>query len=95
MFHKNSCLASKRVLDPRCYVNLSADKNTMDQRRSSAVFDSFNSVPLSPLDGLPPAPPICKSLHHLFVNLLHQKIYLSVNLKKYVTLDEMVLHDSL
>ena len=30
-------------------------------------------------------------LHHLFVNLLHQKIYLSVNLKKYLTLDEMVL----
>ena len=61
LFNKNPCLASKIVLDPRCYVKLSADKNTMDQRKSSAVFDTFNSVPLTPLDGLPPVPPICKS----------------------------------
>ena len=61
LFNKNPYLASKRVLDPRCYVKLSADKNTMDQHKSSAVFDPFNNVPLPPLDGLPPAPPICKS----------------------------------
>ena len=60
-YNKNPYLASKRVLDPRCYVKLSADKNTMDQHKSSAVFDPFNNVPLPPLDGLPPAPPICKS----------------------------------
>ena len=59
--HPNLYLASKRVLDPRCYVKLSADKNTMDQHKSSAVFDPFNNVPLPPLVGLPPAPPICKS----------------------------------
>ena len=53
LLNKNSCLASKRVLDPRCYVKLSADKNTMDQHKSSTVFDPFNSVPLPPLDGLP------------------------------------------
>ena len=29
--------------------------------KSSAVSDPFNSVPLPPLDGLLPAPPICKS----------------------------------
>ena len=40
---------------------VSADKNTMDQHKSSAVFDPFNNVPLPPLDGLPPAPPISKS----------------------------------
>ena len=28
--------------------------------KSSAVSDPFNSVPLPPLDGLLPAPPICK-----------------------------------
>ena len=61
LLHKNPYLASKRVLDPRCYVKLSADKNTMDQHKSSAVFDPFNNVPLPPLDGLPPAPRICKS----------------------------------
>ena len=61
LFLKNPCLASKRVLDPRCYVNLSTDKNTMDQHKSSAVFDPFSNVPLPPLDGLPPAPPIRKS----------------------------------
>ena len=61
LFLKNPCLASKRVLDPRCYVNLSTDKNTMDQHKSSVVFDPFNNVPQPPLDGLPPAPPICKS----------------------------------
>ena len=61
LFNKNPYLASKRVLDPRCYVKLSADKNTMDQHKSSAVFDPFNSVPLPPLDGLPLPPPICKS----------------------------------
>ena len=31
LFNKNPYLASKRVLDPRCYVKLSADKNTMAQ----------------------------------------------------------------
>ena len=36
-------------------------KKTMDQCKSSAVFDPFNSVPLTPLDGLPPAIPIFKS----------------------------------
>ena len=61
LLNKNPYLASKRVLDPRCYVKLSADKNTMDQHKSSAVFDPFNNVPLPPLVGLPPAPPICKS----------------------------------
>ena len=60
-FNKNPSLTSKRILDPRCYVKLSADKNTMDQHKSSAVFDPFNSVPLPPLDGLPLPPPICKS----------------------------------
>ena len=59
--NKNPSLTSKRILDPRCYVKLSADKNTMDQHKSSAVFDPFNSVPLPPLDGLPLPPPICKS----------------------------------
>ena len=29
-YNKNPYLASKRVLDPRCYVKLSADKNNMD-----------------------------------------------------------------
>ena len=57
LLNKNPCLASKRVLDPRCYVKLSADKGTMDQHKSSAVFDPFNSVPLPPLDGLPAALP--------------------------------------
>ena len=33
LFNKNPYLASKRVLDPRCYVKLSADKNTMDQHK--------------------------------------------------------------
>ena len=61
LFNKNPCLVSKRVSDPRCYVKLSADKKTMDQCKSSAVFDPFNSVPLTPLDGLPPAIPIFKS----------------------------------
>ena len=61
LYNKNLSLASKRVLDRRCYVKLYADKNTMDQLKSSAVFDPFSSVPLHPLDGLPPAPPICKS----------------------------------
>ena len=61
LFNKNPYLASKRVLDPRCYVKLSADKNIMDQHKSFAVFDPFNNVPLPPLVGLPPAPPICKS----------------------------------
>ena len=61
LFNKNPYLASKRFLDPRCYVKLSADKNTMDQDKSSAVFDPFNNVPLPPLESLPPAPPICKS----------------------------------
>ena len=61
LFNKNPYLASKRVLDPRSYVKLSADKSTMDQHKSSTVFDPFNNVPLPPLDGLPPAPPICKS----------------------------------
>ena len=51
LFNKNPYLASKRVLDPRCYVELSAEKNTMDQHKSSAVFDPFN-VTLPPLDGL-------------------------------------------
>ena len=62
LFNKNSCLASKRALDPRCYVKLSADKNTMDQHKSSPVFDPFNSVSLPPLDGLPLASPVCKSV---------------------------------
>ena len=61
LLNKNPCLASKRVLDPRCCVKLSTDKNTMDQHKSSAVSDPFNSVPLPPLVELPPAPPICKS----------------------------------
>ena len=61
LFNKNPYLASKRVLDPRCYVKLSADKNTMDQHNSYVVFDPFKNVPVPPLDGLPPAPPICKS----------------------------------
>ena len=52
LFNKNPYLASKKVLDPRCYVKLSADKNTMDQHKSSAVFDPFSNVPLPPLDGL-------------------------------------------
>ena len=60
-FNRNPCLASKRVFDPRCYVKLSGDKNSMDQHNSSAVFDPFNSVPVPPLDGIPPTPPICKS----------------------------------
>ena len=68
VFNKNPYLASKRVLDPRCYVKLSADKNNMDQHKSSAVFDPFDNVPLRTLDGLPPAPPI-------WVNPLHQKIF--------------------
>ena len=62
LFNKNPCLASKRVLDPRCYVKLSADTNTMDQHKSSAVFDPFSSVSLPPMDGLPLAPPVCKSV---------------------------------
>ena len=61
VFNKNPYLASKRVLDLRCYVKLSADKKTMDQRKWSAVFDLFNNVPLPSLDGLPPVSPICKS----------------------------------
>ena len=61
LVNKNPYLASKRVLDPRCYIKLSAGKNSMDQHKSSAVFDPFSNVPLPPLDGLPPAPPICKS----------------------------------
>ena len=61
LFNKNPYLASKRVIVPTCYVTLSADKNTMDQHKSSAVFAPFNNVPLPPLDGFPPAPPICKS----------------------------------
>ena len=61
LFNKNHYLSSKRVLDSRCYVKLSADKNAMDQHKSSAVFDPFNNNPLPRLDGLPPAPPICKS----------------------------------
>ena len=61
LFNKNPSFASQRVLDPRCYVKLSADKNAMDWHKSSAVFDPFNNVILPPLDGLPPAPPICKS----------------------------------
>ena len=61
LFNKNPCLAGKRVLDPRCYVKFSADKNTMCQHKSYPVFNPFNSVLLPPLDGLPPAPPICKS----------------------------------
>ena len=73
-------LASKRAFNPRCYVKLSADKNIMDQHKSSAVFDPVNNVPLPPMDGLSPALPICKSFIHL-----------SVNLKKYLTLDKMVL----
>ena len=61
LFNKNPNLASKRVLDRRCYVKLCPDKNTVDQHKSSAVFDPFNNVLLLPLDGLSPAPPICKS----------------------------------
>ena len=61
MFNKNPCLTSERVFDPRCYAKLSVNKNTMDQYKSSAVFDPFNSVLLPPLDGLSPAPPICNS----------------------------------
>ena len=61
LFNKNPSFASQRVLDPRCYVKLSADKNAMDWHKSSAVFDPFNNAILPPLDGLPPAPPICKS----------------------------------
>ena len=60
-FNRNPCLASKRVFDPKCYVKLSGDENSMDQHNSSAVFDPFNSVPVPPLDGLPTTPPICKS----------------------------------
>ena len=83
LFNKNPYLASKRVLEPRCYVKFSADKKTMDQHKSSAVFDPFNNVHLPPLDCLRPAPPICKS-------------FTSGNLsfcafKKYLTLEEMVL----
>ena len=36
-------------------------KKTMNQHKSPTVFDTFNSVPLPLLDGLPPAPPISKS----------------------------------
>ena len=61
LFNKNPCLASKRVLNPRCYVKLSTDKNIVDQHKSSAVFDPFNSAPLPPLVRLPPAPPIYQS----------------------------------
>ena len=61
LFNKNPCLASKRVLNPRCFVKLSTDKNIVDQHKSSTVFDPFNSAPLPPLVRLPPAPPIYQS----------------------------------
>ena len=55
---KNPFLAAKNVLDPKCYKNLSTDKDSMDSHKSSATMDKHHDVPLPPLHGLPPCPPI-------------------------------------
>ena len=58
LFKKNPFLAAKNVLDPKCYKNLSIDKDSMDSHKSSASKDIHHDVPLPPLHGLPPCPPI-------------------------------------
>ena len=83
LLNKNPYLASKRVLDPRCmsiYLLIKILWISTSHLLYLILSIVFLCLPL--MDFL---------LHYLFVNLLHQKIYLSVNFKKYLTPNEMVL----
>ena len=59
-FKKNPFLAGKKVLDPKIYVNLSVDKESMDEFKSSVVFDDCRNIPLPTLEGLPSSPTVSK-----------------------------------
>ena len=53
--------AGKKLLDPKCYVNLKVKQEDLDQHKSSSLIDINYDVPLADLEGLPHKPPLQKS----------------------------------
>ena len=47
-------------MDPKCKVSLCVEQKTLDHHKSTTVSDSSSEIPLSVLDGLPPAPSVSK-----------------------------------
>ena len=53
-FNRNSCKAGKNFLDSKCYCSLKVEQETLDQHKSSNLFDNNYGIPLDNLEGLPP-----------------------------------------
>ena len=59
-FFKNPYQAGKDILDPRCNIKLSVDKEALDKHKASSISDRFKDCPLPPLEDLPEPPSILK-----------------------------------
>ena len=52
-FFRNTYIAGKSILDPKCNIKLNVAKDTLDKHKASSVNDPLHNIPLPPLDDLP------------------------------------------
>ena len=62
-FHVNPYKAGKNLLDPKCYCSLNVDQETLDQHKSSNLFDKNYDIPFGNLEDLSPEPSLLKKFN--------------------------------
>ena len=62
-FTVNPYKVGQNLLDPKYYCSLKFDQEVLDQHKSSNLFGNNYDIPLGNLEGLPPEPPLLKTIN--------------------------------
>ena len=67
-FFQNPYQAGKTVIDPKCNIRLSVDKDVLDEHKATCIDDPKWKVPLIPLKDLPEPPSVLKNFNSSKLN---------------------------